>query len=208
LNRKTSRNAQAIKDVDRRAETGISEAQNSADQANQAAQTAEQHAQAANQTAEQGLSQAKQASEVANNMDNYAPGQHVTVLFAFNQAKLTSSDKQKLDNFVEQVKSLKHYVIQVQGYTDTTGPKQYNLMLSKRRADAVVRYITLNGDIPLVKIYRMGYGEDAPAHSNRTLKGRKLNRRVTLTAMVPQIPGQESASAESSAATSASPDRR
>ncbi len=201
LNRKTSRNAKDIKSVDRRAETGISEAQNDADKANQAAQTADQHAWTANQTAEKGLTKAQHATEVAENIDNYAPGQHVTVLFGFNRARLSAKDKQKLDDFVQQLKLLKHYVIQVQGYTDTTGPKRYNLMLSKRRADTVVRYITLNGDIPLVKIYRMGYGEDAPAHSNRTLKGREMNRRVTLTVMVPQIPGQESASAQTAGST-------
>lgn len=202
LNRKTDRNARRIKEVDRRSETGIAEAEDQADKANEAAQTADQHAWVANQTAEKGLSQAHLATEVAENIDNYAPSQKVTVLFGFNQATLTPTDKQKLEALVQQVKSLKHYALQVQGYTDTTGTKQYNLMLSKRRADAVVRYITLRGDIPLVKIYRMGYGEDAPAHSNRTVRGRELNRRVTITVMVPQIPGRESASIGTSTSAS------
>ncbi len=195
-NKNTQANAAEIRNVDRRAERGISEAQSSADQANEAAKTADQHAQAANQLAQQGVAQAKQAQQMADNMDNYAPAQHVTVLFALNKAVLTDSDQQKLSDFLQQVKTLKHYVIQVQGFTDKTGPKQFNLMLSQRRADAVVRYLTLNGDIPLVKIYRLGYGEAAPAHSNSTLKGRKLNRRVTVTVMVPQMPGAESQSAQ------------
>jgi outer membrane protein OmpA-like peptidoglycan-associated protein len=208
LNRKSARNARRIKAVDRRSETGIAEAENQADKANEAAQTADQHAWTANQTAEKGLSKARQATEVAENIDNYAPSGKVTVLFGFNKSTLTSSDRQKLDALVQQVRSLKHYVLQVQGFTDTTGTKQYNLMLSKRRADAVVRYVTLRGNIPLVKIYRMGYGEDAPAHSNRTLRGRELNRRVTVTVMVPQIPGQESASANTSASSSSPADMR
>ncbi len=204
LKRETSRNARNIKAVDRRSETGIAEAENDADKANEAAQTADKHAWTANQTAEKGLAKAQQATEVAENIDNYAPSGRVTVLFGFNQAKLTSRDKQKLEQLIQQVQSLKHYALQVKGYTDTTGPRQYNLMLSKERADAVVRYITLRGNIPLVKIYRMGYGEDAPAHSNRTLRGRELNRRVTVTVMVPQIPAAQSASAEAPPSASGS----
>ncbi|MGH9447236.1 MAG: OmpA family protein, partial [Terriglobia bacterium] len=110
-----------------------------------------------------------------------------------------------LDQLIQQAKGLKHYAIQVQGYTDTSGPKGFNLQLSQRRAQAVVRYLTLNGDIPLVKVYSLGYGEAAPAVSNRTRKGRQQNRRVDVTIMVPQIPGQQtSQSAQAQPAAGAS----
>jgi OOP family OmpA-OmpF porin len=197
-NQQISDNADQIRGVDRRAEAGISNAQSSADQANQSAKEADQHAQAANQVAQQGLTQAIQAQDMVNNIDNYKPAQHATVLFALNRSTLTAHDKQKLDQLVEAVKPRKHYVIQVQGYTDTTGPKALNLRLSQQRADAVVRYLTLNGEIPLVRIYNLGYGEAAPAHSNHTLRGRKANRRVEITVMVPQMPGQTSQSAQMS----------
>ncbi|HEV2418283.1 MAG TPA: OmpA family protein [Terriglobia bacterium] len=189
-NQGISDNAGQIRDVDHKAETGISNAQSSADQAHQAAQQADQHAQAANQLAQQGVTTANQAQDTANNLDNYQAGQHETVLFGLNKSTLTTEDKQTLDQLVQAVKPMKHYVIQVQGYTDTSGPKAVNLQLSQRRADAVVRYLSLNGNIPLVKIYNMGYGEAAPAESNHTRKGRKANRRVDVTVMVPQIPGQ------------------
>lgn len=189
-NQNISDNADQIRNVDHRAETGISNAQSSADQAQKAAQQADQHAQAANQLAQQGVSQASQAQDTANNLDNYKAAQHQTVLFGFDKSTLTSQDKQTLDQLVESVKPMKHYVIQVQGYTDSTGPKSLNLALSQKRADAVVRYLSLNGSIPLVKIYNMGYGEAAPADSNHTRSGRKANRRVDVTVMVPQIPEQ------------------
>ncbi len=198
---KTAQNAQQIRDVDRRAESGIADAQNAASQANQAATTADQHAQAAHQVAEQGLTAANTAQDMVNNIDNYQASQHTTVLFRLDQSVLTTSDKQNLDQLIQQVKGLKHYAIQVQGYTDTTGPKQLNLRLSEQRAQAVVRYLTLNGEIPLVKIYSLGYGEATPAQSNRTRKGRQQNRRVDVTVMVPQMPGQptsQSAQAEPS----------
>lgn len=197
-NQEIADNTSRIRGVDRRAETGISNTQNSADHANQTAKQAGQQAQAANQLAQQGLTQANQAQDTANNIDNFKSAQHTTVHFGLDRSTLTAHNKQSLDQLVQAVKPLKHYVIQVQGYTDATGPKAFNLQLSQRRANAVVRYLTLNGEIPLVKIYNLGYGEASPAHSNRTLKGRKANRRVDVTVMVPQIPGQTSQSAQAS----------
>lgn len=198
-NQNISDNADQIRGVDHRAETGISNAQSAADRAQQSAQTADQHAQAANQLAQQGVTAANQAQDTANNLDNYKAAQSQTVLFAFDKSTLTNEGKQTLDQVAQSVKSMKHYVIQVQGYTDSTGPKTLNLQLSQRRADAVVRYLSLNGNIPLVKIYNMGYGEAAPAESNHTRKGRAANRRVDVTVMVPQIPGQAQSQASAAA---------
>ncbi|MGH9405583.1 MAG: OmpA family protein [Terriglobia bacterium] len=196
-NQQIAQNSDQIKDVDQRSESGIGEARNSAQQANQAAGQADQHAQAANQLAQQGVSKADQAQETADNLDNYKAAQHSTVRFGLNRSTLTSEDKQSLDSLIQAVKPLKHYVIQVQGYTDTSGPKTYNIQLSQRRADTVVRYLTSNGEVPLVKIYNLGYGEAAPADSNHTRKGRAMNRRVDVTVLVPQLPG-ESASTQAS----------
>lgn len=188
VDQKTSQNAQDIRSLDEKTETGIAQAQNSADKANQAAGQANQHAQQARQVAEKGVNEANTAQEMVNNIDNYKPSQRATILFHLNKATLTQSDQQRLDQLAQEVASLKHYVIQVQGYTDKTGPKEYNLQLSQRRANAVIRYLTTNGKIPLVKIYSMGYGESDPAAPNSTRKGREMNRRVDLTVMVPQMP--------------------
>lgn len=198
-NQQVSENGQQIQNVDRRAETGISNAQNSADQANQAAKAADQHAQTAQQTAEKGVSAANQAQEMVNNIDNYKPAQQATILFGFDKSNLTAQDKQRLDNVVQAVKPLKHYVIQIRGYTDSSGAKGYNLQLSQKRANAVVRYLTLNGEIPLVRIYSLGYGEAAPVNPNSSRKGRELNRRVDVTIFVPQMPGQEAQSTQAQA---------
>jgi OOP family OmpA-OmpF porin len=187
---KTDSNAQQIRSVDRRAETGIADAQNAASQANEAANKADQHAAAARELAQQGVDAANKAQATAVNLDNYEPSRRATVLFGLNKSNLTTDDKQSLDQLIQSVKPLKHYVIQVQGYTDRTGPQQYNLLLSQRRADAVVRYLSLTGNIPLVKIYRLGYGKESPAAPNNTRAGRAKNRRVDVVVLVPQIPGE------------------
>lgn len=201
VDQKTQTNAEQIRSVDRRAETGIADAQNAASQANQSAGTAGEHAQAAHQLAQQGVTAADRAQQTAENLDNYQPSRRATVLFGLNRATLSTDDKQSLDQLVQSVKGLKHYVIQIQGYTDKTGPQQYNIQLSQRRADAVVRYLTLTGNIPLVKIYRMGYGEASPTASNGNRQGRAKNRRVDVTVFVPQLPGASSAQGGSSGAS-------
>jgi outer membrane protein OmpA-like peptidoglycan-associated protein len=188
VDQKTAQNAQDIRSLDDKTEAGIAEARNSAEKANQAAGEADQHAQQARQVADKGVSEANKAQEMVNNFDNYHPEQRATILFDLNKSVLTESDTQSLDQLVQTVGSLKHYVIQIQGYTDKTGPKGYNLELSQKRANAVIRYLTTNGKIPLVRIYSMGYGESDPAAPNTTRKGREMNRRVDLTVMVPQMP--------------------
>ena len=188
VDQKTSQNAADIRALDDKTEAGISEVRASADKANQSASQADQHAQQARQVAEQGVSEANKAQEMVNNIDNYQASQRATILFGLNKSTLTKDDMQRLDQLSQSVASLKHYVIQIQGYTDKTGSKEYNLQLSKQRADAVIRYLTTDGKVPLVRIYSMGYGESDPAAPNSTRKGREQNRRVDLTVMVPQMP--------------------
>ena len=202
VDQKTAQNAQDIRALDDKTEAGISEARASAEKANQAAGQANQHALQAHQVAEQGVAEANKAQEMANNIDNYQPSQRATILFDLNKSTLTQTDMQRLDQLAQSVSALKHYVIQVQGYTDKTGPKEYNLQLSQKRANAVIRYLTTNGKIPLVRIYSMGYGETDPAAPNTTRKGRELNRRVDLTVMVPQMPeaAQQTTSGEQTSA--------
>ena len=183
---KTDNNAKAIQDVDSRATEGINAAQSKADEASQQATKAGDAAQTAQLTAQKGIDQANAVDQKVENADNFQTVKTATVLFGFNKSTLTDDDMAQLDQLASSVQSMKHYVIQVQGYTDATGSKAYNLELSHRRADAVVRYLTEKHGIPLVKISLLGYGEDAPVAPNKTRDGRKENRRVDIKIMAPQ----------------------
>ena len=108
-----------------------------------------------------------------------------TVLFKVNHYVLTDEDKQQLDAFAQTFASMKRYVVQVQGYTDSTGSKPYNLQLSQRRADAVVRQLTENDNVPLIWVRYLGYGEETPAADNKSRDGREQNRRVVVTVLAP-----------------------
>ena len=202
---KTTELDQRISDVDRKAEQGYSEATSKAETADKDAQKADQDAQGAQQTAEKGVNLAMQDQQQIENIDNYQPVKTGTVLFAFNHADLTDDDQQQLADLVQTLPTLKHYAVEVEGFTDKTGSKQYNLELSQRRADAVVRYLTENEHVPLVKIHVLGLGEDEPAADNHTRDGRKQNRRVEIRIMAPGLGQQSAAGAnQSPASTSAS----
>jgi outer membrane protein OmpA-like peptidoglycan-associated protein len=68
----------------------------------------------------------------------------------------------------------------VAGYTDDTGSAEYNMDLSRRRANAVENYL-LADQVSPVRLRSIGYGEDRPIASNATESGRTLNRRVEIT---------------------------
>ncbi len=112
------------------------------------------------------------------NLDNYKQIASETVLFDLGSATLKDEAKQQLDALASRVASMKRYTVEVQGFTDSTGDPETNIRLSQRRADAVVRYLTLQGKLPLYRVMTVGYGEDNPASDNKTRDGRKQNRRV------------------------------
>jgi OOP family OmpA-OmpF porin len=116
-------------------------------------------------------------NEIAN-LDNYKVANQTTVLFGLNQAKLSKDDMAKLDQIASGVSSLKRYYIAVEGYTDYTGPADYNLTLSRRRADAVVQYLAADKNVDFSHIRTIGFGDAKPADPAKTRDARAKNRRV------------------------------
>jgi outer membrane protein OmpA-like peptidoglycan-associated protein len=188
-NKQVAENSERITDLDKKTEKEISQAQTSADTANQLANRAQQAAMDARGLAQQGISDAAAVKQEVENADNFQSAKKATILFGFNKSKLTSEDIETLDNLAQTVSGMKHYVVEVRGFTDNRGQKQYNLQLSRKRADAVVRYLTLEKQIPLVRVYQAGYGEDDPAAPNKTRDGREQNRRVDVSILTPQSSG-------------------
>jgi outer membrane protein OmpA-like peptidoglycan-associated protein len=178
-----------VKQVDERAQSGISAAQERAatadthageamNRANEAAQSADQANQAAQQNSEN-LNQFRQAvSNVVANIDDYKLQNSAMVPFKFNRYSLDDSARGDLDKLADSAKSDKRYFIAVEGFTDTTGTKQYNEMLSRKRADAVVEYLVAQHDIPIYRIHVVGLGEAKPVDSGRNRAARAKNRRV------------------------------
>lgn len=69
--------------------------------------------------------------------------------------------------------------IEIAGHTDSTGNKEANVVLSQRRAQAVLNYLVQQG-IPPQQVSSKGYGDSQPVSSNDTAEGRQLNRRTEI----------------------------
>jgi OmpA-OmpF porin, OOP family len=185
-NKQVGENSERITDLDKKTEKEISQAQTSADTANQLANRAQQAAMDARGLAQQGISDAAAVKQEVENADNFQSIKKATILFGFNKTKLSPEDIETLDSLAQTASGMKHYAIEVRGFTDNRGPKSYNLQLSRKRADAVVRYLTLDKQIPIVRVYSVGYGDDDPAAPNKTRDGREQNRRVDVSILAPQ----------------------
>jgi hypothetical protein len=114
---------------------------------------------------------------------------------------------QKLDDAVAKLQGNNNYVLEIQGFTDKTGSSLSNLELSRKRADEVVRYVTLKHNIPLRRIHVLGVGEDAPDADNSTRAARKQNRRVDINVYARALDGATAASNTTGAASTQMQDR-
>ncbi|HUI84103.1 MAG TPA: OmpA family protein [Candidatus Binatia bacterium] len=183
LDDQTAKNTRDIKDADTRAQQGIAQVNNKAAAADQKATAAGQAADQANQNATQASNRVTSLAGTVENLDNYKSVADTTVLFGFDKAQLTRKDKQQLDDFAAQLQSQRHYIIQVEGYTDSTGGADYNYQLSQRRADAVIQYLAQKYNVPPHKIFLIGLGKDNPVARNSSSAGRAKNRRVDVRLM-------------------------
>lgn len=178
LETKTATNNRQIHDVDDRAQAGVKQAQGAADTANQNAQNASRTAGDSEIAANDAVHRADSLDSVVKGLDNYKPLANVSVTFGFDKAVLTKDDRDQLDGFAASMGSVKSYILEVTGGTDSTGPAQYNYDLSQRRADAVVQYLATKYEIAAHRFYLIGIGKDKEVASNSTAEGRKQNRRV------------------------------
>jgi len=164
--------------VDERAQSGISAAKEQAMTAQNRANEAAGKADQANDLANKDSAEISSLREVVKNLDDYKPVADLTIPFAFNKYLLTAKDKEDLDAMVANASKNKRYFIAVEGFTDRTGSRQYNEVLSRKRADAVVEYLVAKHDIPIFRIHMIGLGEEKPVDEAHTRAARAKNRRV------------------------------
>jgi outer membrane protein OmpA-like peptidoglycan-associated protein len=171
-----------LKDVDEKAQNGISAAQEKATSADEHAANADRHAGDAMNKANQADGKADRnmtdLRNVVANLDDYKLQTSATVPFKLNQYTLSPSAKSDLDRLAADMQADKRFFIAVEGYTDKTGSRQYNEALSRKRADAVAEYLVAKHDIPIYRIHMIGLANDKPVDEGRTREARARNRRV------------------------------
>ena len=129
--------------------------------------------------------EAGRAHDRISALDDYVVQDSASVYFRVNSTIISPEDKRALDDLARKAATTKGYVIEIAGFTDSTGNVQRNRVLSQQRADAVVRYLQENHDIPLRRMVTpYGYGETRPVAENTTSQGRQQNRRVEVKILV------------------------
>ena len=101
------------------------------------------------------------------------------IQFENNRADLRPSSFSILNEIVEGLKAQKDLKIEIQGHTDSSGTRSYNMGLSQRRAAAVKAYLE-SKSIDASRLTTRGFGPDRPIASNATKEGRAKNRRVEI----------------------------
>ncbi|UZR98881.1 OmpA family protein [Chondrinema litorale] len=131
----------------------------------------------------------KQKEDIEKDLGNSADVQRVGegilvtfesgILFGFDSDDLNAEVKHELDNFSETLREYSETDLVIQGYTDSVGSEDYNLDLSKERAQSVQNYLSGLG-IETGRMMVEGLGESNPVASNDTPEGREKNRRVEI----------------------------
>ena len=160
LDELTSANTKMIKDVDSRAQQGIQLASTKANEADQHAIDAGNRANAAQQTAQQATTRIQTVEQVVTNIDQYQPTTQTEIRFRPGQSVLSKNAKDALDQMATPLKDQRGYIVEVQGFS--SGHGQTAIANSQKMAESVVRYLVLNHDIPVYRIYLVGMG-NAPA---------------------------------------------
>jgi outer membrane protein OmpA-like peptidoglycan-associated protein len=154
LDQLQAKNANDIKDVDARSQAGIKNAMNAANTADQHAQDAANRANSANQLASNASTRTDALGNTVTNLDQYQTVSSTTVPFASGRTTLGPAGKSDLDALATTLSGQKGYIIEVQGYS------RAGVQTSQAMADAVVRYLVTEHQVPVYRIYKSGLGKD------------------------------------------------
>lgn len=102
-----------------------------------------------------------------------------SLLFDIDKATLRPESQISLTDLAEIFNEYPDTDILIEGHTDSTGSDEYNLTLSRQRAQSVANYLAQKNVFP-TRFTIMGYGESQPIATNDTVQGRAQNRRVEL----------------------------
>lgn len=109
----------------------------------------------------------------------------LNVYFPSGSATLSDSARNDLMQLARQATSLRAYLVEVEGYTDSSGSTDKNQQLSMRRAASVIAFLQQEGNIPVRRVLMPGaMGESHPASSNISSHGREANRRAEVQVLV------------------------
>ena len=104
--------------------------------------------------------------------------QRRSIYFEPNSSKMGLDSRAVVDEIASFMRAYENTVVDIEGNTDSTGTRGYNMQLSKDRAEAVKRYLTEKHGFPAVRMRTAGNGPDRPVADNGSPEGREKNRRT------------------------------
>jgi outer membrane protein OmpA-like peptidoglycan-associated protein len=176
LDQLTAENSRQIKDVDTRAQQGIQLASEKTSLADQHASDAENKAQLAQTAATQASTRVSSAEQMVGSLDQYKGTAQTEIRFRSGQSVLSKDAKDALDEMATPLKGQRSYIIEVRGFA--SGQGQTAIRSSQKMADSVVRYLVLNHEIPVYRIYVMSMGNVPSSADGKRLVGGKVEVNV------------------------------
>jgi OmpA-OmpF porin, OOP family len=151
--------------------------------ANQGAIASNQATIASNKAADE--QEVERVNKRFSDLTDYDTKASLTLYYPVGGSKLDEKQQAELADLAKKAGSFQGYIVQVAGYTDSSGNAEYNQELSEDRAQNVVAYLQQSGNIPLRHIVAPGImGETNPAATNESAQGRAENRRVVVKVLV------------------------
>ena len=129
------------------------------------------------------LNTSKENSEIISNRNKYRSAMTQEIYFRWGSADLDDEACKLLNKVARKAASDPNLVLELKGFTDSTGDPSLNIKLSERRVESVIRYLVGSLQLDLHKIHALGLGETLPVGDNKTRDGRAKNRRVTVNVL-------------------------
>jgi NitT/TauT family transport system substrate-binding protein len=106
--------------------------------------------------------------------------QHRAIYFDTNSARMSLDSRAVVDEIGGFMRAYGNTVVDIEGNTDSTGAREYNVILSRQRADTVKSYLQEKYGFPASRMRTIGNGPDRPIDTNDTPEGREKNRRTDI----------------------------
>ena len=151
----------------------------------EAIETNQQNIAANKQKIDQNIKDIEENTDRFTALSEYDVKGEATVNFNVGSSNVSAKDQEELKKLAQTATGLTGYIIEVMGYTDSSGSAAMNTKLSEDRAQAVINYLVQQGNVPVRHIVAPGaMGEYQPATTNETKAGRAENRRVVVKVLV------------------------
>ena len=196
-----ARNAREIRDVDARAQAGISKAQAQADAANQAANTANQEALNANNVAQDASGHVDRLNSKVKGLDQYRQVSDLDLRFRAGSPLLTAESRAKLDELAAGITGHEGYILEMEAHSSAAGSA--GIQSSQRLAEAVERYLVTEHQIPVYRMHYVALGNaQTPATGDEEQKPEQVRvSNVHLRLMANSLAARAEASPQSASAT-------